>query len=199
MTLRFSTIAALSFAFAAPLAFAEPFAAASGGGTEWKSDCGGNVSCDTHGTMATFRLGYQLTPYVGVEARYANLGKLSADFPSGVFIVGDTTTQVFGSRELRGRAEGIDVIVTSPPWAGFTFGAIGGVAHTTGRARTSIPGFGSDEVSASGTKGYYGIRASYAVWSNIDASLEADRYRVAFPGGTGDVDTLAVGLTYRFR
>jgi hypothetical protein len=197
MTFRLATISAL-FLFAASAAFAEPFVAASAGRTQWNTDCAGLPSCDTHGAVATFRAGYQFTPYVGVEARYANLGRLAADFPSSVALPEGTVT--FGRQEFHSHAAGIDVILTSPVWAGWSVGAMGGVAHANGRRRTSIPAVGSDEVSASATRGYYGVRASYAVWTNIDASLEADRYRVSFPGGgSTSADTLAIGLTYRFR
>ncbi len=205
-TFRLATFSALFLALASPAAFAEAFVVASGGVTRWSSDCSATSSCETRGNAVTARAGYWFTPYFALEARYVDLGKMSAEFPAGIGFTDTTSTVIYASGEQRASGGGAGVVVSFPVGAGFTVGAVGGFMRLKSRSRTTIPDFGaglgnslSDETSQSATRGYYGLRVGYPVWKDIDASLEAERYRPAFEGGNLSVDVFALGLTYRFR
>ena len=94
--------AAMSFAVHAD-ARAEGFIGAAAGSSEWPSAaCATSDSCDRHDATWSVRGGYMFGPYVGLEARYVDLGrarmKTTLEIPD-VTIAGDSSNvTVLGAR-----------------------------------------------------------------------------------------------------
>ena len=91
------------------------------------------------------------------------------------------------SRSAYGAGVGASVAVPIAP-----FFAITGLAGAS-RVRTDAGG------SRTSSQPYYGLGVRFTFAPNLDASLEAQRYRAEFAsGGKADIDLFGAGLTVRF-
>jgi opacity protein-like surface antigen len=187
----------LCAAAAAPAAArAEAFVSASAGRSSWDVECSFAVSCKKRDSAGTIRAGYGLSPYVGIEARYFDLGEGSVSFVSGMSL--PAMTPIITDARISAKGGGVNLILSLPVAERFSVSGIAGLARTSARIRNSSPGFSIDD-STRATKPYYGVNVAYAISPALALSLEADRYRIGFADSTASVDMFGVGLTYRFR
>jgi hypothetical protein len=188
----------LCAAVAAPAAArAQAFITASAGRSDWDLGCAAALSCKVRDTSGTIRAGYQFSPYLGIEARYFDLGEASVSFVSGVAL--PAMTPLVTDARISAKGAGVNLVATLPVAERFSVSGIAGVARTSSRIRNSLQlGFSTEE-STRATKPYYGVNVAYAISAALALSLEADRYRIGFRDSTTSVDMFGVGLTYRFR
>lgn len=182
-------------------AHSEGFAGIAAGTARWSSDfCVPSGPCDRSDTAWSARAGYMFSPYVGIEARYVDLGRVTS-----------TYTAAIPNQEQRFDANGAGVgAALAFPFADrFRLTGAVGVART--RTRYKIPdmtmpatGGESGIVIVNGlshtetkAKPYYAVGLDYAFAPNFSVGVEAARYRAGV-AGTADVDTLMGGITYRF-
>lgn len=188
-------------ALAALDARSEGFAGIAAGGARWPSDvCGSRGSCDRGDTAWSARVGYMFSPYIGIEARYVDLGraKLTESTISGADIdarigakgagVGAVAAFPFADRFRITGAAGVARMRTryERPDVSLASGGEGGTAAVVGLS-----------YSETKTRPYYGVGLDYAFAPNLSLGVEATRYRVGL-AGTADVDTFMGGITYRF-
>ena len=153
------------------------------GGNVGASDfggCPGFASCDTRDVGYRLFGGLQLTPIIGAEFGYADLGKTSA-----------SVAAISGSTKARGlTAHAIG------SWPVFDRTSIfGKLGLIYGESRVS-GGFGSRKDR--GTKLAYGAGVRYAITDAVDLSGEWERYRFQTVGGGSDVDLFSVGVRVKF-
>ncbi len=140
--------------------------------------------------------GYQINPYLGVEAGFMDLGRfgyLAGTVPAGTL-----------SGDMRVKGFNIDLVGTLPLVGGFS--ALARVGATSMRASDSFSTTGavalpyaSAQPSQRSTGAKAGIGLSYAVTPALAVRLEAERYRLKDAvGNRGNVDLFSVGLVYRF-
>jgi len=190
--------AALAASLFATCANAEFYVGASGGQARW-DECYSDVACDRTDGAWSARAGYMFLPWLGVEARYVDLGRVRSE--SG-FFVGVDTEPVGLSMSARGA--GINAVATLPIADRFALSVLGGWARMEMEPKFHTPG---NLVIASGffnekrtsTEPYYGVRASWSVTPQVDLSLEAERYRLSYSGLEQDASFVGAGVAYRFR
>jgi OOP family OmpA-OmpF porin len=160
------------------------YAGVSAGGTSYQDlPCVGGFSCDDN--SGTFRLfaGGKVNNIFGGEIAYVNFGKANA--AGGDF-----------------EAHGINLSLL----AGFPLGGIGSNSSIFGKIGTT---YGRTKISGTipavqtGTENdwglSYGIGAQFGINDRWAVRVDADRYRLQFVNsGKQDVDTLTVGVQYRF-
>jgi hypothetical protein len=199
--------AAISFA---PAAGAESFLGLSAGRSQWPSGaCAvGGRSCDRGDTAWALKGGVGLVPLLSLEARYFDLGRARSEGPAGTVTFGDGSSSTVGmptTLKAAGVGVGASIAVPIAPFLALT--GLAGVSRvrakiddaavtvtTSGGTATSYTVGGSWTTS----QPYYGLGLRFTFAPNLDASLEAQRYRASFGGGKTDIDVLAAGLTYRF-
>jgi hypothetical protein len=185
---------------------AQAFIGAAGGVSDWPNDVcsAASSSCDHRGGTWLVRGGYMFMPYIGIEARYVDLGRTTSSIPSAINGVVTSTDTHF---ESKGGA--IGAVAALPVSPEFAFVAVAGFARlktsfdtpetsttgTVGEGTVTTPGFHSEDTN---TNPYFGVGVDYLVARNLTAGVEATRYRVKF-GGTENVDTFTASLTYHFR
>jgi opacity protein-like surface antigen len=204
---RMLCVAACGATFLSMNAHAEFFMGAAGGASDWPGAVCSEAasSCDHRGTTWLVRGGYMFLPYLGIEARYVDLGRATSTVTG---ILNGTTPFPMETR-YDSKGAGVGAVAALPISEGFAFVAVAGVA----RLKTSFdepgtespaldPGFiiTTPGVHADDTKTnpYYGLGVDYRVAPNVSVGLEAARYRVQF-GGKDNVDTFTAGLTFHFR
>ena len=198
--------AALVAAFGA---HAESFVGANLGSANYPSDvCSRSGSCDKNDSAWSVRAGYAL-PFVSIEARYFNLGHARAQQDGGTVSIGTgapTAVSIPYEFKASGLGAGVQAAVPIAPF--FAVTGLAGIARVRGeQARQSVTVNGADvsvvdvgfSRSTTTTQPYYGIGLRFTFAPGLDASLDAQRYRVDFGGaGKPDVDFYGVGLTYRY-
>ena len=208
---RFALSLATSLLFLSALvaqaARADGFVGASIGRTSWSDlQCAGTPSCDRDTTGGTVRGGYQFMPYFGVEARYFDLGEALATSVKAIDVV--PRTAVFTGRSaFSAKGLGLDAVFKWPVTDRVSVSGMVGIARTEARFTTDFASSVDSTVGVVGVtsverrnKPYYGLGVSFAIAPQLDVSLEAERYRIAFPlEATTSIDLLGVGMTYRFR
>ena len=149
------------------------------------------------------RAGYRFSPWISLEGRYFDLGKLSRTISEETAIEqpGGTITSPAVRDSYGVRGAGINVVASWPLTESLSVGAVAGVAalRTTVNFTSSLP---SEtlfvEHHETHTRPYYGLRASYAWSRQSDVSLELESYDAIFSGGSAKVDTLGIAVSYRF-
>jgi hypothetical protein len=186
---------------------AEFFVGGAGGISDWPDAACSQAasSCDHRSGTWLVRSGYIFLPYMGLEARYMDLGRATSSVP------GTTINSTPTSTDLRFESKGgaIGAIAALPLSPAFAFIAFAGAARlkttsdvpdvtvsgASGEGTVTVPGFHAEETKS---KPYFGVGVDYLVARNVSVGVEATRYRVQF-GGTDNVDTLTASLTFRFR
>ena len=178
------------------------FATIGGGASDWP-DCGsGAVSCDHKDGTWFGRVGFgiPLVPFLGVEARYVDLGRNKSSLPFANVPI-DTTVESKGA--------GVGAVLQVPIPLDLALNAVAGFARMKGSVTqhdaiigTTTEGGVVTSVGFSGsrtkTNPYYGIGIDYRLNnSNFSVGAEATRYRVDF-GSKDNVDTYTLSFTYRF-
>src|SRR3954469_21389479 len=146
---------------------------------QWPSDaCSG--SCDRRDTVWSARAGWMFSPYIGLEARYVDLGRARSS---------QTFTDVTINSSIAARGAGVGALLALPIAHGLRLTAAGGVtrmktsfdrpdadvASNPGEGILTVAGFHSDVTR---TRPYYGVGVDYDVAPNVSAGVEAARYRV---------------------
>jgi len=181
-------------------AHAQGFIGVAGGVSNWSDDACGQAasSCDHRGGTWLIRGGYMFLPYIGIEARYVDLGRSS--FTNTFTANGGPASQ---TSHFESKGGAIGVVGAWPIAADFALVGVAGASRlktsfdvpgtvsTSDVAVITTPGFHADETK---TKPYFGIGVDYLVARNLSAGVEATRYR-----GTFDIDTLTASLTFHFR
>lgn len=130
------------------------------------------VSGSGNGASGKVFGGYQITPNVGVEVGYADLGHI------------DNSTG-----RVDGRAGYVDAVGTLP--LGDKFSLIGSAGVTHVDLDTS-----AGDGSGNGLK--LGLGAQYALTGNLALRAEAERYHASAFDAKPDIDQYTVGLRLRF-
>lgn len=184
---------------------AEAFIAAAGGASDWPGGvCSAAGSCDHRDSTWLVRGGYMFAPYIGIEARYVDLGRARASLP---FVANGTPMSLDTRYESKGGA--IGAVAALPVSPAFAFVAVAGAARLKSSIDTpdmTVPGSGGEGVvtqvgfhaEETKTNPYYGLGVDYRVYPNVSVGVEATRYRVQL-GGTDHVDTFTASLTFHFR
>ena len=144
------------------------------GGSRYKGDDVGGLSTDRSDAGGKLFGGYQFSPYFGLEAGYAHLGK-------------------FGSAvgEVEGDGAFVDAVGTFP--VGSNFSVLGRVGAFNGKLDNSLLG------SERATNVKYGAGLQYDLSKNTAIRGEWERYRFDAPaGGSADTDLYSIGVNYRF-
>lgn len=183
-----ATFLAASLVSGAAMAQVGPYVGASVGQSDYQGECGG--PCDQ--TDIGFKAfgGYMFTPYLGVEAHYVNLGKLTLD-PMVVPGIGTV------SGEIESSGFGASLIAQYPIEQFSIFGKLG-FTYLDTEVTGSIAGLGSASESESATNFSFGLGAAYNFNKQLSARLEWERFRAEFQGEKEDVDLISVGVVYRF-
>ncbi len=165
-------VAAFGMAGAAQAQSQGLYIGASVGGSHYKGSPVGNANTDRSDTGAKLYGGYQLTPNIGVEAGYADLGKF--DSSAGQLKANGAYLDAVGKVPLAG------------PWS-----AIGRVGVFNGKTE-GLGGNGHD-VNAK-----VGAGIEYAIDTNLAVRGEWERYRLDPGTGKANTDLYTVGVKYAF-
>jgi len=184
---------------------AEAFIGAAAGVSDWPGGvCSAAESCDHRDGTWLVRGGYMFAPYIGIEARYVDLGRARASLP---FVANGTPMSLDTRYESKGAA--IGAVAALPVSPAFAVVAVLGAARlesSLDTPDTTVPGSaGTGVVTQVGfraeetkTNPYYGLGVDYRVYPNVTIGVDATRYRVQL-GGTDNVDTFTASLTFHFR
>lgn len=143
------------------------------GSTRFKGDDIGGLSTDRSNTGGKLYGGYGITPNVGIEAGYANLGKFSS-----------------GAGNVKGDGFFVDGVGTLP--LGNNFSALGRVGVFNGKLDSSLAG------NDRGTSYKFGAGVQYDIDKNLGVRGEWERYRFDALGTKANTDLYSVGVNYRF-
>ncbi len=142
--------------------------------------------------------GYQIHPYVAIEAAYVDLGRFGFR----------TDVSPAGSLSGSTRIDGFDVSALGTVPLGERFGLFGRVGVYAAQTRTSYTGGGSIETliggetqKKRGTKLVYGAGATFNINKNLALRGEWSRYEKlgdVFTGGRTDANLYSLGVVYRF-
>jgi OOP family OmpA-OmpF porin len=160
---------------------ADFFAGASVGRSHYHVDDFPGVSIDRNDTGYKVFGGASFTPNFGLEAGYANLGKVKAS-------AGGMT----GS--LRGTGFYVDAVGEFP--VGGNFSLFGKIGAFRGEAKAEVPTVGSDKDTGTDVK--FGFGGAYALNKNLSVRAEWERYRFNVFDDKGDTDLFSVGVSYKF-
>ena len=150
------------------------------GKSELNVDCSAGTPCDTDDAFLRAFAGGRFNNAVGLEAGLVNFGKFDING-------GDTD------------GWGVDLALV----AGFPIGANSAVFGKVGAiyARTEVataaPGFAAGKERGFGPR--FGVGAQVGLNQNWALRADLDRYRLPFPSGKEDLDSLTVGVQYTFR
>ena len=158
----------------------------------------GSVSIDDRDRSTGYKLfgGYQITPNIGVEGGYFDLGKTgytARTVPAGT-LTGD----------MRLKGLNLDLVGTIPLTGKLS--ALGRVGVTSIRARDSFAATGAVTMpyananpSQRSTNAKVGLGLMYDITDSLAVRAEAERYRLKDAvGNRGHADLYSVGLIYRF-
>ena len=193
----------------ASAAHADSFVGFNAGRSQWANGaCFGGGSCDRGDTAWAFKAGVGLVPLVSVEARYFDLGRARSQSAAATVTFPDGTTQtVSGTPTFKAYGAGVGASVAVPVAPFFAVTGLAGVSRVRAElsGTTTTASSGGTTIMSVGVGGsrttsqpYYGIGVRFTFAPNLDASLEAQRYRAEFVTGKTDVDVLAAGLAFRF-
>lgn len=163
------------------------------GASQWPSFCPTTFGCDRHDTAWSARAGWMFSPYIGIEARYIDLGRARTGSKPGAVRLGS-------------KGAGLGLALAWPFADRLSLTGVAGVARmksnldapavtTADGGVIVLEGF---HASATKTEPYYGLGLEYALTRDFSAGIEASRYRVGFEG-SDDVDAVMASITYRFR
>lgn len=174
-------LAATAFALPAAAQTSGWYIGYKAGQSKYNFDCIG--TCKDTGAGFGLFAGVDVHPNVAVEFGYADMGKTT-----------------FGSSNLR--ATIWEVSGLGSWWFGprQQFGVYGRFGFFNGDLRGTTPSTGG-EVKHGSNRVTYGIGGQYNLSKQLGARLEWQRYGDMGGGGfnaKGDVDLIAIGLTYRF-
>lgn len=147
------------------------------GGAHWKGNDEGGLAVDSSDTGGKVYGGYHFSPYFGLEAGYADLGKFSG--PSG---------------DLKASGYYLDAVGTWP-LAGTPLSLLGRVGAFDGKLRTDALGV-VDHGRSTNLK--VGAGLQYDLTPNFALRTEWERYRFDAVGIQDDADLYSVGVNYRF-
>lgn len=147
------------------------------GGAHWKGNDAGGLAVDSSDTGGKIFGGYRFSPYFGVEAGYADLGKFSG--PSG---------------NLKANGYFVDAVGTWP-LAGTGLSLLGRVGAFDGKLRSDTLGVVDHERS---TNLKVGAGLQYDLNPRLALRTEWERYRFDAIGIKDDTDLYSVGVNYRF-
>lgn len=150
-----------------------PYVGGSIGQSRYKGPDIGGLSTDRSDTGGKIYGGYGITPNVGVELGYAELGK--ADSAAG---------------SVRGRGLFVDLVGTVPITDSFS--AIGRIGAFNGKAKTSL---GSSDSS---TNAKYGLGVQYDFTKQTGLRAEWERYRFEPFGSKENADLFSIGVNHKF-
>jgi OOP family OmpA-OmpF porin len=145
---------------------AEPYMVASGGLARSNEDCSGVSSCDKNGIGFKLLGGYKLTPNLGIEGGYYNLGKVSAA-DSGV------------SMSIKSAGFGVGIagfVDLAPQVRGFGRLGVASLKTKLDWSYMSLRGGVSDTNVAL----LFGLGAGYALTKNlsIDANVDFGKHKI---------------------
>jgi opacity protein-like surface antigen len=149
------------------------------GRTKLHADCPSSGKCDRFENAWRAYVGGKFNDILGAEVGFVDLGR---DFDRG----GGTT-----------RAHGLDLSLL----AGVPIGERASIFAKVGAAylRTSVSGTGVDTGNKNDWGPRFGIGAQFNLNRNWALRVDADRYKVDFPGDNHNVDMYSVGAQYSFR
>lgn len=179
-------IAAVFAAVASVNVSAQVYAGATVGATDYNLDCSGVTSCDTKGTGFKMLIGYQISPNIGLEASYFDLGKISGK-EMGV--------------NINGGATGVDFAAVGRVQLGHDFGLFArlGVANIEGKI-TGTQGTNSTTLKHTSTQPVFGVGATYNINTTlrVRAEVEQRRAKVIRDGDSVNVTSYSIGLENSF-
>jgi OOP family OmpA-OmpF porin len=155
---------------------------------------GGN-SVDTSDTGYKFFGGYRITPNIGAEIYYANLGDSTFRGQAGAQVDHWCTGRISSEVEVDGF--GASLLGNVPAGRDFNiYGKVGIFAWDWDARETDSCGTFRD--SESGTELAFGAGVSYQINYMTSVHLEWERYKDILDGSTGefDVDFFSVGLSF---
>ncbi len=144
----------------------------SAGGSHYKGDSVGGLNTDRSNTGAKIFGGYQITPNLGVETGYVDLGKFDS-----------------AAGSLKGDGVYLDAVGRLPLVGSLS--AIGRVGVFNGKT----DGFGG---GGRDTNAKVGAGLEYAIDSNLSVRGEWERYRFDTRSGKANTDLYSVGVKYAF-
>ncbi|HEY0856155.1 MAG TPA: outer membrane beta-barrel protein [Albitalea sp.] len=150
-----------------------PYVGGSLGQSRYKGPDIGGLPTDRSDTGGKIYGGYGITPNVGVELGYAELGKADSDAGS-----------------VRGRGLFVDLVGTVPITDSFS--AIGRVGAFNGKAKTSLGN------SDSSTNAKYGLGVQYDFTKQTGLRAEWERYRFEPFGTKANADLFSIGVNHKF-
>jgi len=149
-------------------------------------DCRARASCETHGSVVKYFVGYQFARNWSAELGFTDLGKVDSEDP-GTF-----------KEDIKARLGEVTVVGSYPASSRLMiYGKAGGYyAHTTADITTSGTQVRLSE-SAGGVTWGFGLQ--YYIWRGLAARLEAQRYMKVGGGDIGDSDynSYTIGLLYK--
>jgi hypothetical protein len=154
--------------------------------------CGfaGQISCEDSPVGFKAFVGYNLSPYLGVEGGYYNAGRANLTFSAPV--VGTINQKVI----LNGYS--LSAVGTLPFGPAFVSGRVGVAAATISR-KDEILG-SSELVDRTKAQAIYGVGGGFKVWRQVSVRLDWDRVR----GETRlnekfEADLITLNVMYRFE
>jgi len=149
-------------------------------------DCGARASCETHGSVVKYFVGYQFARHWSAELGFTDLGKVDSEDP-GTF-----------KEDIKSRLGEITVLGSYPASGRLMiYGKAGAYyAHTTADRQVSGA---SVRLSESAWGPTWGFGLQYYLWRGLAARLEAQRYMKVGGGDIGDSDynSYTIGLLYK--
>lgn len=178
---------------AAPSVQAKGFYLAGGAGSASmvNAGCAGNIgripgavvtACDDSSTALKIFGGYQLTPYLGVEAAYVEFGELLNSTVSVNGTAGNATFDADGFT-----FSGVLTLPVAPVFA--IYGRVGFFLWN-GEVVIDVPGL-NNSIRDDGTSLVYGVGARLNIARNVSLGVEWERYEVGDPETTGREDAQA--------
>lgn len=166
-----------------------------------------NISVDDTDTLYGVGLGYSFNDYFSIEAGFADLGETSASSrgPISANLYGSNVT-IDGKIALDANGFFYGIRGDLPITESFNLFARLGMLHWQSDADvsgtvtidgTSSSGSFSENID-DGTDPYVGIGADYGITDHVSLNAQWNRYMLEVADEDLDVDTLSVGITFRF-
>ncbi|MDP2562187.1 OmpA family protein [Psychrobium sp. 1_MG-2023] len=128
--------------------------------------------------------GYKFDQNLSVALNITDLGVIELDSH------GDHDA-IAGIKALSGTATGLTAMYSHPLTEEISAHVRGGLAHLSARSNRTDAGHGTSDGSNSGLT--FGVGASYAITSNLDALVDWDRFQF-----DREVDVISAGVRYTF-